>query len=329
MHDPIGDLISGYLSDPAVGWSIGVYGAIAEFHRTTEEPGARADDPATVVTERGAIRVTGDPAVSVRAYEWPSRNRKRWVQGVLFCVPGEPGVVGARGAIAELGPDREAIRTEDRGAVLFDLGVAMPYVRACVRGTDPGLVEVLRRACGRSALDRTTGVMAAILEAQPHRVFLSPVARLEVYQPIPDGRGAEVTPEGPHTHLLPDLLAEGRSHGVPEVVPAGMVPCLEAHPPNPLMDATGRERPFDATLFSAFQVVMQAWGDPVFLAEKAALEQAVSRGNGPDRLPSAPGEIAAAARVVALRQVAQRHGETDLVATWRAALDPPEAQAGP
>ncbi len=45
--------------------------------------------------------------------------------------------------------------------------------------------------------------MAMILAANPHRVFLSRLGRIEVYQPIPPPSGK--SPQGPHTHVLPQL----------------------------------------------------------------------------------------------------------------------------
>ena len=43
--------------------------------------------------------------------------------------------------------------------------------------------------------------MAVILAASPHRVFVSRVGRIEVFQAIPSANGK--SPEGPHTHVLP------------------------------------------------------------------------------------------------------------------------------
>ena len=52
--------------------------------------------------------------------------------------------------------------------------------------------------------------MGMILAANPHRVFISRLGRIEVYQPIPPPSGK--SPEGPHTHVLPRLLQSRRTH---------------------------------------------------------------------------------------------------------------------
>ena len=61
-----------------------------------------------------------------------------------------------------------------------------------------------------------------ILAANPHRVFISRLGRIEVYQPIPPPSGK--SPEGPHTHVLPRLLKSGRTHPATEPVPEGWFP---------------------------------------------------------------------------------------------------------
>jgi hypothetical protein len=54
--------------------------------------------------------------------------------------------------------------------------------------------------------------MGMILAANPHRVFISRLGRIEVYQPIPPPSGK--SPEGPHTHVLPRLLKSGRTRRI-------------------------------------------------------------------------------------------------------------------
>ena len=47
-----------YIADPTASWGLGTFGAVAEFHRTGDEP-VRLDTGATlkVVTARGALRI--------------------------------------------------------------------------------------------------------------------------------------------------------------------------------------------------------------------------------------------------------------------------------
>src|SRR5262247_133988 len=48
-----------YLADPTASWGLGTFGAVAEFHRTADEP-ASIDTGATlqVVTQRGALCIS-------------------------------------------------------------------------------------------------------------------------------------------------------------------------------------------------------------------------------------------------------------------------------
>jgi hypothetical protein len=50
--------------------------------------------------------------------------------------------------ILDLGPDRRSLREEDRGALLFDIGVGCGAVRLCVRTRDLQLIGLLRESAG-------------------------------------------------------------------------------------------------------------------------------------------------------------------------------------
>ena len=73
--------------------------------------------------------------------------------------------MSGRSVLTEVGPDREAIRAGDRGAVLFDMGLATLPVDICIRTADPDLLILLRGAAGRSLFEARNTAMAAIVEA--------------------------------------------------------------------------------------------------------------------------------------------------------------------
>lgn len=224
-------LLRRHAADPRTGWSLGVFGGIAEFMRDAEEPAqvTAVPDLIEVATARGALRACALPGMVALAYEMPSRHEDRRVPAIAVCLPAAEAARAGRRAIAEVGPDDAAIREEDRGAMLFDLGIGLGSVEACVRTRDPVLIAAMRRAEGRQMFD-PDGPIGAILAASPHRVFISALGRIEVYQPIPPADGR--SPDGPHTHVLPKLLAHGRTHAASIPIPEGLLPCLSIHPPH-------------------------------------------------------------------------------------------------
>ena len=115
-----------------------------------------------------------------------------------------------RTALTELGPDTGALRIEDRGNALFDLGLDALQADLCVRFADKAIAAKLREHVGRSVFEPGNPAMGIILASNPHRVFISRVGRIEVYQPIPPAN--HKSPEGPHTHVLPKLLRSRRTH---------------------------------------------------------------------------------------------------------------------
>ncbi|QQS11702.1 MAG: hypothetical protein IPK81_19380 [Rhodospirillales bacterium] len=221
-----GDLLARHLADPRAGWSVGVWGGIAEFQYDEGEAVTFIDGGRGAVTARGGIRLARD--VAPRALEL-RRTGSDHVDEIAFCVAADAAAGGAT-TVVELGPDADALDPAARGDILFDLGLGAAHVSGGVRvrAGDAALLAALRAGRGRAILDPANPAGAAVVAASPARVFRSPVARIEVYQPIPpaDGRA----PQGPHTHLLPALLRERRAHAPDSPIPEGWLCALSLYP---------------------------------------------------------------------------------------------------
>ena len=269
MHE----LLSSYVRDPDATWVCGGFGALAEFHFDTNEDVAFTKGAAIgAATARGAFRLDVVPGLRPVAYETMSKTGKGWGQGLVLCLPQEQARMGERTVVTELGPDTEAIRPQDRGAILFDLGIGKAQSDICVRTADPRTIELLREACGKSLFAHGHGIAAQMPALSPHRVFRSKVARVEVYQPIPPPDGK--TPDGPHTHVRPNLVKHRRSHAATVPVPGGWLPVRWLFPPHPLQRASGTAIPFDKSRYDTFQELLQRFGDPETLSGKAAAGEA-------------------------------------------------------
>lgn len=221
-------LVASALGDAGWGWSVGVQGAIAEFHRADE---AVALAEGTAVTALGAIRIAApEGAVAWRYHlnggcgeHGGSRTE------IALCLPEGEAAMPPRPVLTELGPDHEALRPEDRDAVLFDLGLDLAHITACVRTADPETLAALREGAGRSLIAEKNPLLRRMVDFSPHRVFFSRAGRIEVYQPIPAPGGT--SPTGPHTHLLTGNLRRGRENQAPTPWPQGFAACLMLHPP--------------------------------------------------------------------------------------------------
>lgn len=316
----ITSVLSRHLHDPSSSFSIGSFGAIAEFHRDADEPLSLDDfEKLTIATERGGLKIELTEAVMPIAYEALSGRRERWQQGVVFCLPEKAALSERRGVLTELGPDNGAIRPEDREAVLFDMGLSARNVDFCIRTADPALLEVLRGAEGRSLFETDNPAMPAILQANPHRIAFSKLGRAEVYQ----GIGREKTPEGPHTHVLPKFLKTGRTHSANVPVPPGYLPCLSLYPANPLSDGNGRARPFDLESFQAFQGLLKGWGLEAYKEEKVRAAAAIRDREDPAFYLPPQTRLTRAAVRIAVRQAAQLQEANPAVAAWSRAFDTP------
>jgi hypothetical protein len=309
-----------YIADPTASWGLGTFGAVAEFHRTIDEP-ASIDTGTTlqVVTARGALRIGPTQDLCACAYEQPGHASESWSHVLTLCLPDARSAMHRRTVLTECGPDHEALRPQDRTAVLFDLGLGTAQVDVCVRTADPETLAQLRAGLGRSLFAPDNPLMQVMPRLSPHRVFICRFARLEVYQRIP-GHG-ETPPEGPHTHVLPHLLRHQRTHPATAPIPDGWVPCLSLYPANPIYDALGHPRSFDHTAYEAFQTLLGNFGDPALVHLKETVTEAVRADQTPDgfALPASRAERAAVR--VALRQLAYTDGHRPVLAAWRQAFD--------
>jgi hypothetical protein len=313
------DLIAGELADAEAQWSLGTFGAIAEFSRDADEPAdiQHGEMSCAVVTPRGGIRLLAHPDLRPVAFE--TIATQGWSQRVAFCLPEKASAMSGRAVLTEIGPDTEALRPQDRAAVLFDLGLGALQVDCCIRTADRALIDGLRAHAGRSLFEPGNPAMGLILTASPHRVFMTRGGRAEVHQAIPHPGGK--APEGPHTHVLPKLLAHHRTHAATEPIPRGLVSCAHLYPAHPLRDGDGRARPFDAARYGAFQRLLSRYGDAEHVRMKRNVIKAVSSGAGPEAIAMPADRFAQASIRIALRQLKASEGTSPALAAWFAAHD--------
>lgn len=324
----LSDLIRRMLGNLEASWSLGVFGAIAEFQHVEDDPLPQVQPVAgggEVVTSRGAVRVRVEPQTRAVAYEGLSRRRDSWTQSLSFCLPQRAAAMGGRSVLTDLGPDREAARPEDRAAILFDVGIGAPHVDFCVRTRDRTLIRLLRKGLGTTVLAAANPQIEAIKQSSPNRVCLSRIGRVEVFQPIGSHRQQRPVPTGPHTHLLPALLQSQRNPGIASMIPEGWLSALDLYPGNPVVDRVGRARSFDMALHTEFQELLERYAPPGYMEEKLLVAAAVVAGMDPQLFPES--EDAAApisrtrqiARQITLRQMLHTHPEFSAVRTWLAA----------
>lgn len=323
-------LVRDALDDTEVAWSIDAFGAIAEFSWRRDElvDQALGAQGGRLVTPRGALAIDLPDDAEAIAYEGLSGRADAWTQAVVVTLPATTAHGSGRTALTELGPDDDALRAEERGAVLFDMGLGTANIDVCVRTRDPALIEVLRADAGQSLLVPDSAAMAAIKRASPMRVFRSTVGRIEVYQRIGSTRRNIPTPEGPHTHVLPGLLSRERTHAATVPVPEGRLPVLTLYPTNPVSDGRGRRRRFDSTRHSRFQAIVERLAPRGYVAEKRRVAAAVAANRPPHAYDPPASRINRLAMKVALRQMAHT-APAPALDDWRRTWDTVEDRADP
>lgn len=205
-------LIRRHLADPCNSWSVGTYGAIGEFEYDAEEPGLVLDlDALCVRTRRGVLQIVSlEDVHPIALLDDTGRQRE-----VAFCT-------------TRTGAQRTTVTPIDERT--FDIGIGAPHIDMLVRvrPDDVDTGAALRASAGLSLFAPGVAAGAAIARSSPTRILASPIARLEVYQPIPPPGGR--SPDGPHTHLLPKLLAKNLDRPPGSPIPAGFYCGLSLYP---------------------------------------------------------------------------------------------------
>jgi predicted Fe-S protein YdhL (DUF1289 family) len=214
--------------DPATTFAIGVQGAVAEFMRAPDDGAiVQGDADRLLIHSRlGALRLDLMPWVRVFSFGPEAGSPDE----VVLAVHRSRLTLQAECTLSELGLDQDAVRQQERRALLFDLGLERPSIRFCVRTDEPELVVDLRRCVGQPLSAIARALIPLLLEWHPQRVVISPLGRIEVRQPIGLRDGEPGTPLGPHTHLLPDLLRTGRELAPGRDLPAGYAPVASIFP---------------------------------------------------------------------------------------------------
>ena len=251
-------LIRDALADPAATWRLGGFGALATFARSPGEPISRLDGGRLgLVTARAAIAFHVEGIVPV-AYETAFGGE--WSHAVALCLPAEAGEVADLLVLNERGPDADAIRPQDRGAILFDAGLGLAQARLCLRSADPQILTRLRTACGRPT------DLAELRAPSLDRVTVAARGRIEIF----DQRSGPSS-AAPRVFVDEKSLRRRRTHAATTPIPAGLVPFAHLHPA-PSKTRDGGTSVFRPDRHAAFQAILRRWGDPRLVALKSALQ---------------------------------------------------------
>jgi hypothetical protein len=310
------DLLHAQITDTDTQWSLGTFGGIAEFSRDRDEK-VRLTQSATgaaAVTARGGIAI--ELSDDCRPFAFECITKSSWSQRVALCLPAGDCAMNRRTVLTELDVDREALQPEHRGSILFDLGLGALQADLCVRIDDRTMVASLRSHCGRSVFDPANPAMGLLLETNPHRVFISRIGRIEVYQPIPPASGK--SPDGPHTHVLPKLLKSRRTHAATEPIPEGWIPCAHLYPQHPVREGGD---PFDGARHDSFQRMIERFGLAEGLAIKRRVVDAIGSGEPPSKLANTLDRHGRTGVRIALRQLKAAGAVSPMLKAWLAVFD--------
>jgi predicted Fe-S protein YdhL (DUF1289 family) len=202
VNEEIVDWIATCVRDRAGTFVIGPPGAVAEF------PCEPASDIALDVSGGAVTARRADASLRLRVTEKLRAFAVADGGPIVLGLPRGRAGVPTSTTLAALGPDQDAIDERHTGEQLFDFGVGRRYSRFCLRVGDKQLASELHHQLGKTWSEVLTSSAAhGIFAGSPARVVESASARIEVFSKIP--LPGERSPDGAHTHFLPDHLQSG------------------------------------------------------------------------------------------------------------------------
>ncbi len=306
-------LLTTHLSDGSSAFSVGGMGAIAEFQAT--DPIIRQSNTShfCATSKLGSLSIKIDGSETGLAYETVGSKEDTWQWGILLSVPKKLCGIKTSTILTEMGEDHDAHSSTHQKDLLFDLGTGIPNMKFCVRTNDNDLIIFLRKYEGQTVTSEGHPVLNVMIDASPHRVVTSQIARIEVYQKI----DRHLTSSGPHTHLLPKLLKVKKSHSSKIPIPPDHAPQLTIHPENPLYDLRGHRRKFQKDAYDKFLPTFKAFSKPEFYQEKMRLRNALLSRTAPDQYPPPNSRLARMAHEIELRQRAHLGEDKTYLDQWR------------
>lgn len=207
--EQIGRFVADTLETAAGTWVMGVVGAVGEF---CCKPGAATSvrvnaDAVIAETDGAAMRLHLTKAVRALTFE-PAEVDARESR-IVVAVRRRRSDDPAAATLTALGVDSAALDPAARTYCLYDLGLGRSDVRFCVRAGDASTCDLLDAHLGTEFPANLAQIGPGLLAASPTRVIETALGRLEISTAIPPPD--DVSPPGPHTHLLPDHLASGRT----------------------------------------------------------------------------------------------------------------------
>lgn len=302
------DWLAEAVSNPSHEISLGAFGAVGQFPggpRTVVEIG-----PDRIVAATATACIALNPGENLRpiAFEILSSDPEGWNHGIALCLPDRDALMSGRTLFTLIGPDMEAIDNSEQGICRYDLGLGTAYADICIRPL-PGTADAFSTRVGEkvnaNALD---GRFADCVW-----VFETSLGRIEARHP---GR----------CHIVPQLLSADLSHSMALPIPTGFVPVAYVFPPNPR-----RARNAEGS-HSAFQRLLDRFGDPDLMRCKRAVELAIEQDRQPKEIGAMLkhsgrlGRAELACIRIALRQRRWLRGESDRPA-WEDAYDRPLAES--
>jgi hypothetical protein len=201
-------------------WVFGVVGAVGEYTTALGESTyfQYEDEKILAHTKNGAMQMRINDDVRALTFGLPGPSASL---PILLGVKQKSGIIPRANVITDLGEDTSPLLNSEEKR-LFDLGLGRKEARFSVRVASGSANEALKNTMGLTFTEALPLIAGALMQASPTRVIDTAIGRIEVQGKIPSPEAS--SPNGPHTHLLPNELETGRSLPVAMEIPRAYLP---------------------------------------------------------------------------------------------------------
>jgi hypothetical protein len=266
VEQSIKQLLQNAAVDKRASWAIVRNGAVAEFSITEQDIAQRKFDfdsnTLTVQTNKAILEIQlNDKLIAVIA-ENANYRCSPWSQNIYLCIPIKESELPSRNKLTRIGE----YQSNGISGMIWDLGIGYNDFQAKIITDDVNLQYLLKQKDGQFIIDDMS-FLKKIIEFSPIRAFNSKYASIIVKQRIPTKKD-EV--DGPHTHLLPNIILRGISFPIP--IDDDLSSQIQVDPFGGVIDGNGNHNEWKGFEKDDFQQFLKIHGDKTKFEDKIALK---------------------------------------------------------
>ncbi len=259
------------MSNPRSAWAIVRNGAVAEFSiSAVDDILYHFFDPESNLlfadTQKARLRLILDDSIKPVVAETAAYRCSPWSQCVYLCLQDEDARMSCRNSLTHIQSN-----DDEQEGELWDLGIGNDSLDFCIIVQDIELQQALKKKEGKHIIDDLE-FLKELVKFSPQRLLRTKFASILVKQKIPT-IGEDIN--GPHTHLLPQIIRNNIKFPVP--IDDNLRPIIQLDPFGSIIDGDGNYYDWAGFEKDPFQSLLSDHGMNKYIHDKWLLRDKIIR----------------------------------------------------